>query len=187
MQVGNFIGRIVVGWASDHYRHKLHRVFWMMLSCIGMCFTHLFIFFIGTNIILFFIAAICIGFSYGWIFSVVITSCSDLWGTKYLSGNYAAFDSAPAIGQLIFSNLIFAQLYQSQHKAIKDDDTKCYGSDCYKWTFLICSASCIIAFLMTMTLWVIVRRKKDKLKKINANLDDNNQIDSKIVESNSKY
>ena len=170
------MGRIVVGWASDHYRHKYHRVFWMMLSCIGMFFTHLFIFFIETNVTLFFIAAICLGFSYGWIFSVVISSCSDLWGTKYLSGNYAALDSAPAIGQILYSNLIFANLYESQHKAINGDDTKCYGSGCYKWTFLICAGSCIIAFLMTLTLWIIVKKKKKNESDLNANLAGNDHV-----------
>ena len=161
ISIGNFFGRIIVGYLSDHFQHRFHRIFWMIPSCVGMCISTLFVYFIGTSpIFLFFVAALFIGIWYGWIVSTVIASCSDLWGTRYLSGNYAALDTAPAIGQVIFSNLIFTNLYDSEHRPIDGDVTKCYGDECYRFTFLICAGASLIAFFMSLCLWIIVKKRE---------------------------
>eukprot|EP01083_Nonionella_stella_P052824 140002_1 len=166
ISVGNFIGRIVVGYLSDYYRYKFDRVFWMMWSCIGMCVCTLSIYFMGTSMAVFCVVALCIGISYGWIFVVTIATCTEFWGTRYLSGNYAALDSAAVFGQLLFSNLVFATLYEKEarHKPIGGDNTKCYGDSCYKYTFLICSASCVIALIMSACLWIIVLNKRKRIE-----------------------
>merc|ERR1712154_494763 len=103
--------------------------------------------------------AFIIGMSYGWIFSVVLSSVSDLWGTKYLSGNYAIYDSCTAFGQMIFSNGIFVSLYEHQGKIVENDGTKCYGNKCFQYAFLIASVSCLVAVVLTIKLWRMKARE----------------------------
>ena len=137
---GSFLGRIIAGTLSDKYIDKYHRVFWNIFSALGMCFSTFYIFMIGflfdgnsdLTVSLLLFGAFITGMSYGWIFSVTLASVCDLWGTKYLSGNYGVFDTCGAIGQLIFSNGVFATFYQYQGRNKENDGNKCYGNKCFQ-------------------------------------------------------
>ena len=163
ISIANFAGRIFVGYISDKYIDKVHKTFWNMFATLGMCLTTLFIFGIGfvfdsndnktAMIIGLYVASFMTGFSFGWMYSIILIEVCYLWGTRYLSGNFGLFDFCVSIGQLLFSNGLFANLYQYEGRKLEHDDNKCYGGGCFAWTFLICSGCCLIAFVMNYVLW----------------------------------
>jgi len=112
----------------------------------------------GTNLMALRIGGLFIGVAFGWLHSLVVVSVSNLWGTKYLSGNFSLFDSTCAVGGVIFSTCIFASIYDQFAEAEKGEITyfigsKCYGSDCYRYTFLICACSSAVALILSFINW----------------------------------
>ena len=106
-----------------------------------------------------------IGIAFGWHASTMVVLFKNLWGLKYLAGNYALFDSPNAFGGLIMSTWIFASIYEHFAEEEEGDiqyfkGTKCYGADCYKWTFLVSSGSTAVALIMAIVYWWCTPRKQ---------------------------
>ena len=167
ISIGNFTGRVIVGVIKDKYQYRFHTVFWNIFAAVGMCLSCLYMFGIGyvfdgnsdNTVIALFFGSFIIGFSFGWMYSIILIGVSDLYGTKYLSGNFGIFDMCGAIGQVIFSNGVFAPIYEYQGRNKEDDGTKCYGNECFQYAFGICSICCVIAIIMFYVLW---RRKQPR-------------------------
>ena len=161
---GNFLGRIAAGYISDKYSPKYPRIFFLFYAGLFMTLSNGYLFIVSywfydiNRIWTYFIGSLMIGFSFGWMITLNISAVADLWGREYLSGNYALVDSAPIVGSIIFSTLIFSKLY------LHESDTEnvsgyCYGNGCFKWQFLIGSASGCLAIIVWAILWYKIRRR----------------------------
>ena len=161
---GNFFGRICGGCVTDYFP-SLHCSFWLIVPCIMSAVNYSILFVSGGTLWILQIGGVLSGTSMGWVFSAVVVNCSDLWGTKYLAGNFALFNSATTLGNVLFSMLIFAVIYDDFAEMQQDrihyfKGTKCYGSDCYKWTFLICAGASFVALILSVLQWKYTPKKK---------------------------
>ena len=162
---GSFCGRICGGFLVDYYAERYHCSLWLIVPPLMMTVTQSVLFLRGDSLIVLQIGGLFIGFSVGWLYSLIVVSVSSLWGTAYLSGNFSLFDSATAFGGFLFSTWIFASIYD--HFAEEEQDhihyfkgTKCYGADCYRWTFLICSCSSFFALILSVLHWQFTPRTR---------------------------
>ena len=58
--------------------------------------------------------ALLIGFAFGWTFgSMIIVTC-QIWGSTFISGNYAALDLAPMAGTLTMATAMAGHLKQKR-------------------------------------------------------------------------
>ena len=167
--IGNFSGRLLAGIVSDRFRNRLPRVFWTLLSTLFMGLSYIYLYFAGTTLYLYYPGAFIVGFSFGLIFTTTIASCADLWGTKYLSGNYCMIDSAPMFSSLCFATFIFGTVYDNQAKN-EHDGNKCWGQKCYQLSFLICIGACILGFILSFILWRVVQTKINQKEKVKQEL-----------------
>ena len=161
---GSFCGRIIAGFVVD-YVTWYHCSFWMILPALLMTVIQTVLFFGGTNVVVIQGSGLFIGISLGWMFTSLIVCVSDLWGTRYLSGNFSIFVSADALFVFLFSRVIFASIYDHFAKEQEDDiqyfeGTKCYGADCYKWTFLICGACSFVALILSVINWRHLEKRR---------------------------
>lgn len=86
-----------------------------------------------------------------------------------MSGNFSLFDSSVAVGGAIFSTRIFAKLYEQfaweeRERIEYFSGLKCYGSDCYKWTFLICACSSFVALILSVINWRCTPKKRKRIE-----------------------
>ena len=165
---GSFCGRVCGGFLVDYFAKKYHCSVWMIVPPFIMTITQSALYFWGENVIILGARGLFIGISIGWLFTLIVVSVSKLWGNTYLSGNFSLFDSATAVGSLLFSTWIFASVYDHFAGEQKDHihyfkGTKCYGSECYKRTFLICACSSFIALILSVVHWRYT--PKDKISK----------------------
>ena len=161
--IGNFTGRLFAGILSDRFRNRVCRVFWAQISCLGMCLTYTYLYFIGTTLYLFYFGAFAVGVSFGLIFTTTIASCCDLWGSKYLSGNYSTIDSAPCFASLTFATFIFGHFYDKKGED-EGDGNKCWGHKCYQQSFLICIAASAVGLILSHILYRVVQNKSTQKK-----------------------
>eukprot|EP01084_Bolivina_argentea_P286077 490687_1 len=169
---GSFCGRVCGGVLVDFFSDKFHCSFWLIIAPFIMTITQIVLFFAGTNILIIVCGGFFIGVSVGWIFSLCIVNVTNLWGTKYLSGNYSLFDSAAAFGGTIFSTFVFGTIYDYYAKQERNTihyykGTKCYGQNCYKWTFLICACAAFFALILSIILWKFTSKSKQNIDKGN--------------------
>ena len=62
---------------------------------------------------------------------------------KYFAGNYGAADIAPSLGSLIFSTLLAGEVYDSYATIDGNGTSTCYGSQCFKTSFVLTGVACI--------------------------------------------
>mmetsp|Transcript_8939 Transcript_8939/g.14609 ORF Transcript_8939/g.14609 Transcript_8939/m.14609 type:complete len:288 (+) Transcript_8939:2-865(+) len=162
--IGNFSGRLSAGILSDRFRHRLPRVFWAQVSSISMCLSYVYFYLLPNEVQYFYPGAFMVGFSFGLIFTTTISSAADLWGTRYLSGNYAFLDSAPIFSSFLMATYVFSAIYTKQGNK-ENDGNKCWGQTCYRLSFAICALSAILALILAFYLWRIVQKKhNDKIE-----------------------
>ncbi|ETO10390.1 hypothetical protein RFI_26988 [Reticulomyxa filosa] len=134
----NFSGRLCAGRLKDKYQ----RIASLMAIGALMCVLHGSICFIHNPYILLF-NAMTIGSCFGWLFGTIVVISCELWGNRYIAGNYAALDFSPSLGSVIFATLTAGELYayQQNRQAHPNDDNYCYGVQCFRYCFAICSFS----------------------------------------------
>ena len=99
----------------------------------------------------------------------IFVTCTSLCIlSRYLSGNFSIFNAATTGANLLFSTVIFASIYDHFAKDEESDiqyfqGTKCYGSDCYKWTFFICACSSVVALILSILHWRLTPKKRMKM------------------------
>ena len=159
--IGNLSGRLGVGIVSDRLRHRFVRVFWAQVSCAIMCATYSCLYFFADLFWMLFPGAFMLGLAFGVLFTTVIASTADLYGTRYLSGNYCFLDSAPILGSLLFSVYVFGHRYSDEGHAEGDGD-HCWGKECYRASFLVAAAASLVGFVLAFLLWRSVQNAKTR-------------------------
>ena len=170
---GNFLGRIISGYLSDKYNYKYPRIYFIFYSSLFMCLSNLYLFMVSyfyydVNIYwTYFVGSFMIGLSYGWMIAMNIATIADIFGTKYLSGNYALLDSAAIVGSIIFNNIVFAKLYTNEKNNENNINNYCYGNGCFKWQFFIYFCCGVCGTIIWTILWLSM--KYNKRNKISHN------------------
>lgn len=149
VSVLNCFGRIVAGVVSDYLLNSygLSRPYFLAgASAINMfCFLLLST---GSAFGLY-VGCLTVGFTYGCFFAVGPAVASEAFGLKYFASIYGSYIFAAACGSFIFSTTLASFVYEAN---IQGDGGDCYGSSCYRVTFLVLAACAGVATLMSMLL-----------------------------------
>lgn len=147
--VGNFIGRIAIGYWSDQWREKIPRSIFLFICVGGMSISQLGLS-TGQRILLVPCVALC-SFCFGGCFSIVPTLTADLFGSKHFAENYGALDLAPALGTVIFATGIVNWVYrdiETESGSIEN----CVGVGCFQVTFFLTSFFSLLASFLSILL-----------------------------------
>ncbi|KDP37029.1 hypothetical protein JCGZ_06085 [Jatropha curcas] len=151
----NFVGRLGSGAISEHFvRSKtIPRTIWMTLAHMIMVVTFV-LFALALDGILY-VATALIGICYGILYSVIVSTASELFGLKHFGIIYAFMLLGNPIGALLFSGLLAGYVYDAE--AAKQGSSTCVGSDCFKLTFLVLAGICGLGALFSIILTIRIR------------------------------
>jgi MFS family permease len=89
------------------------------------------------------------GISYGFVFTILPSIVSSIWGLPNFGRNFGALTYAALFGTPIFSYL-FAFVSASHAKKGQDF---CTGMKCWETTFWVCATTSCMAFVASLFLW----------------------------------
>jgi len=180
MSIWNFLGRVGGGFLSEIVArdYAYPRPVTMAVAQITMAVGHI-LFAMGWSGSLY-LGTLLVGLGYGAHWAIIPATASEIFGLKNFGVLYNFFIMANPAGSLIFSGLIAGTLYdweaekqQSRHKPLpslsaislgisggsvkRDEPLDCHGRSCFFLTYLIMSAVCIVAAVLSM---IIVYRTR---------------------------
>lgn len=103
----------------------------------------------------FWVVSALIGAGYGAIFSLTPLIVTMIWGVENFATNFGIIATVPAIGSVTWG-AIYSAVYEAGARAMQesaDDDTFCYGSQCYAPTFWAEGISCILSCGLLYWAW----------------------------------
>lgn len=157
----NFTGRLSGGVVSEHFvRSKmLPRSVWMTVTQLIMVLTYLLFAYASKGLIYF--ATLLLGICYGVQFSVMVPTASELFGLKHFGVIYNFMLMGNPLGALLFSGLLAGSVYDSeaakQHPGGSVDENSCFGPECFRLTFLVLSAVCVLGSVLSVVLTIRVK------------------------------
>lgn len=160
--IANFLGRLGGGSLSEHYVRSdaLPRPLWMGIAQIILIFVHLI--FASALPGTLYVGSILLGLCYGFHFSIMVPTASELFGLKHFGMIYNFLTIASPLGSFLFSGLIAGYLYDIE--AAKDSGGSqlfgkevCNGAHCFRLTFYVMAAVSASGALMTTVLTYRIR------------------------------
>ncbi|KAL4581520.1 hypothetical protein LXL04_006042 [Taraxacum kok-saghyz] len=166
ISIWNFLGRVGGGYFSEVLvtEYAYPRPAAMAVAQAVMAVGHVFFamgwpggMYVGT---------LLIGIGYGAHWAVVPAATSELFGLKKFGALYNFMTLANPAGSLVFSGVLASSIYdreaekqarQTNKLFVGDEPLKCEGSVCFCMTYLIMSALCVTAVVLSM---ILVRRTK---------------------------
>lgn len=143
----NAYGRMAGGFFSDYFSKDVSRPAILSSALIAMAIGSV-VFAFATYELLFLAAPLC-AFAYGCYWSTSPAIVGDMFGTKSYGAIYSVLSIGTASGGFALNAGLATYFYDKHAETVQssdDDDStnKCYGTICYKPTFLICAALCIV-------------------------------------------
>eukprot|EP01027_Heterolobosea_sp_BB2_P025624 GEZU01039325.1.p1 GENE.GEZU01039325.1~~GEZU01039325.1.p1 ORF type:complete len:652 (-),score=133.05 GEZU01039325.1:81-2036(-) len=137
--VANCMGRLLSGIISDKTSRWLARPWIIVSALVLMALSQVFLAF--SNLAMLYAAVSMIGLIYGCILSVTPAMVSEYFGAKNFGTNWQLFSFSTALASYLLSTLLASSLYQRNIINNNDPDAKneCFGTGCYRSTFLILS------------------------------------------------
>ncbi|KAL9311764.1 unnamed protein product [Arabidopsis thaliana] len=148
--IWNFLGRFGAGYASDALLHKKG---WprplLMAATLGtMSIGHLIIAsgFQGNL----YVGSVIVGVCYGSQWSLMPTITSELFGIRHMGTIFNTISVASPIGSYIFSVRLIGYIYD---KTASGEGNTCYGSHCFRLSFIIMASVAFFGFLVAILLF----------------------------------
>ncbi|KAG2324238.1 hypothetical protein Bca4012_038771 [Brassica carinata] len=148
--IWNFLGRFGAGYASDA---MLHKKGWprplLMAATLGtMTIGHLIIAsgFQGNL----YVGSVIVGVCYGSQWSLMPTITSELFGVRHMGTIFNTISIASPIGSYIFSVRLIGYIYD---KTASGEGNKCFGSHCFRLSFVIMASVAFFGFLVAIVLF----------------------------------
>lgn len=148
--IWNFLGRFGAGYASDALLHKKG---WprplLMAATLGtMTIGHLVIAsgFQGNL----YVGSVIVGVCYGSQWSLMPTITSELFGVRHMGTIFNTISVASPIGSYIFSVRLIGYIYD---KTASGEENTCYGSHCFRLSFIIMASVAFFGFLVAIVLF----------------------------------
>ncbi|XP_020595634.1 protein NUCLEAR FUSION DEFECTIVE 4 [Phalaenopsis equestris] len=151
----NFVGRLGGGSVSEYYvRSKmLPRPVWMAFTQLIMVVTYL-LFALGLHGTLY-ISTSLLGICYGFQFSVMVPTASELFGLKHFGIIYNFMLLGNPLGALLLSAILAGYVYDNE--AAKQGGTTCLGPSCFGLTFLVLAGVCALGSVLSVILTVRIK------------------------------
>ncbi|RDX64858.1 Protein NUCLEAR FUSION DEFECTIVE 4, partial [Mucuna pruriens] len=151
----NFMGRLAAGAVSEHFVRliALPRTFWMICTQIIMIVA--FILYASALDGTLYAATAMLGTCYGVQYSTMIPTVSELFGLRNFGVISSFMMLGNPIGALFFSVFLAGSVYDAE--AAKQGNSTCYGSDCFRLTFLVLAAVCGLGTILSIILTLRIR------------------------------
>uniref|UniRef100_A0A1J3GVY8 Putative transporter MCH1 n=1 Tax=Noccaea caerulescens TaxID=107243 RepID=A0A1J3GVY8_NOCCA len=148
--IWNFLGRFGAGYASDA---MLHKKGWprplLMAATLGMMTMGHLIIASGFQGNLY-VGSVIVGVCYGSQWSLMPTITSELFGVRHMGTIFNTISVASPIGSYIFSVRLIGYFYD---KAASGEGNTCYGSHCFRLSFVIMASVAFFGFLVAIVLF----------------------------------
>ncbi|CAA7409853.1 unnamed protein product [Spirodela intermedia] len=158
----NFLGRLLGGVISEHFARSrmLPRPAWMAATQVLMAAAHgLFAFALRGTL---YASTAILGTCYGFQFSVMIPTASELFGLKHFGVIYNFMILGNPLGALLFSGFLAGYVYdrevanQAGGSAGSSSGT-CLGGGCFRLTFEVLAAVCVLGSVLSTILTLRTR------------------------------
>ncbi|KDP30493.1 hypothetical protein JCGZ_16172 [Jatropha curcas] len=176
VSIWGYLGRVVAGFASEHFltKYKFPRPLMLTLILLFSCVGHLLIAFNVPGGL--YVASVIIGFCFGAQWPLLFAIISEIFGLKYYSTLYNFGGMASPIGSYVLNVKVAGHLYDIEAKkqlAAKGltrqhgQELSCIGIECFKLSFIIITAVTIFSTLVSLILVLRTRKfyKSDIYKK----------------------
>lgn len=167
VSIWNYLGRVVSGFLSEALLRKfkfprpLMLTMVLLLSCVG----HLLIAFAVPNSL--YLSSVIIGFCFGAQWPLIFAIISEIFGLKYYATLYNLGGVASPVGAYILNVIVAGRLYDREAvkqmeaqglRREKGQELTCTGAHCYRMSFIIITASTLLACLVSVIL--VIRTRK---------------------------
>jgi len=130
-------------------KHRISRFVFLSLPAILMAFTSLWMVLAARTRNQMWALSLSTGLSYSSVFTILPSLTSCLWGTQNMGRNFGLMMYAPFTGTPLFS-YIYAFISARHTRA---EDAICSGRACWRTTFVLSTATSLIALLLSFVLW----------------------------------
>ncbi|MQL95458.1 hypothetical protein Taro_028135 [Colocasia esculenta] len=158
----NFLGRLCGGIISEHFvrLRMLPRPVWMAATQVVMALSHG-LFAWGLKATLYASTAV-LGVCYGFQFSVMIPTASELFGLKHFGIIYNFMILGNPLGALIFSGLLAGYVYDREAERqgvglLYGSGATCLGPKCFRLTFEVLAVVCVLGSILSTLLAVRIK------------------------------
>ncbi|RDX69946.1 Protein NUCLEAR FUSION DEFECTIVE 4, partial [Mucuna pruriens] len=167
MSIWNYLGRVASGYASEIFltKYKVPRPYMLTLVLLLSCVGHILIALGVPNSL--YLASVVIGFCFGAQWPLMFAIISEIFGLKYYSTLYNFGAAASPVGSYILNVRVAGALYDKEAlKQLKakgltrqpGKDLTCLGVQCYRMSFIIITASTLIASFVSLILALRTRK-----------------------------
>ncbi|KAL6558299.1 hypothetical protein OROMI_018649 [Orobanche minor] len=148
----NFVGRLGGGVISEYLvRSKtIPRTIWMIITQLIMAITYLL--FASALDGTLFVATSLLGICYGFQFSIMVPTASELFGLKNFGMFFNFMCLGNPLGAYLFSGLLAGFLYDNE--AARQHSSTCLGPNCFRLTFIVLSGVCVVGAMLSTVLTV---------------------------------
>ncbi|KAJ7517569.1 hypothetical protein O6H91_21G029700 [Diphasiastrum complanatum] len=169
--LGNFIGRLGGGSASEYYlRFGMPRTLWIAGAQAVLVFVHLLFATAAPGSL--YIGSTVLGICYGIHYSVVVPTLSELFGLKHFGKIYNVLTIGDPIASVLLSGLLAGYLYDQEAKkqfglnstlwdwrsgTLQSGNQHCTGAHCFRLTFIIMAGICVIGVVLNIVLSIRIR------------------------------
>lgn len=188
ISIWNFLGRIIAGFLSELLLKKYRFPRTLMLTIVlGLaCVGHILIAFPGPGTL--YIASILVGLCFGAQWPLLFAVISELFGLKYYATLYNVGGIASPLGSYVLSVKVAGYLYdreaRRQQAALLSSTTAgsseltCYGSECFRLTFVIMTIVSAFGSLISAVLVMRTRKfySQDIYAKFHGKPDEDHQV-----------
>jgi MFS family permease len=149
--VSNSFARVVAGLLSDRAYHRgVARPIFFTFAALTMALAQ-FVLVIGHSTGLLAIGIVLCGLAFGSTWPLMVLSVAELFGSKFVGGNYMVFDgTGSALGTLAISKFL-AETWYERHTAPGAKD--CFGARCFQNAHIVMAALALSSAATSFTLW----------------------------------
>ncbi|KAG2309009.1 hypothetical protein Bca52824_028757 [Brassica carinata] len=147
--IWNFLGRFGAGYISDTFLHKHSwpRPVFMAITLGVMAVGHVVVA-SGLQASLY-IGSVLIGMAYGSQWSLMPTITSEIFGIRHMGTIYFTISIAGPVGSYLLSVKVIGYFYD---KVASKDDNSCFGSQCFRTSFVIMASVALFGSLVASVL-----------------------------------
>lgn len=129
----NTLGRLLVGFLSDQFAHRVSRAAFLVLASLTMVVAMVWMAFTPVEAV--YVGSLIQGLAHGGIFCVLPTMTSDFFGLANFGANWGLLGLAPAVGSELLGALMAPAFFK---RACGSATAKCYANaDAFRFTLLI--------------------------------------------------
>ncbi|XP_020238013.1 protein NUCLEAR FUSION DEFECTIVE 4 [Cajanus cajan] len=161
--IWGFFGRIISGSVSEHFIKKAAtpRPLWNAASQILMAVGYILLAMAMPGSL--YIGSIIVGICYGVRLAITVPTASELFGLKYYGLIYNILILNLPLGSFLFSGLLAGILYDMEATTTAGGGNTCVGAHCYRLTFIIMTAACILGFFLDILLSIRTKKVYTKI------------------------